>query len=205
MITINTLGYAILSALRRKPFSGYDLGTYLDSVWPANRSQIYPLLTKLEQKGLLVHACVEQTGRPNKKIFQITDKGTEILEKWIAKSPADPINRDEFLIKVYSIGLLDEESSIKIVRERMAKLEESIATLSEHIAEIEQTKELDTTSRNFGRYVLFNRKFRLDKEEKEWCQWVLDTIKNKCIFLPILYLSLVGRFSTFFGRLIGIG
>ncbi|MGN7397903.1 PadR family transcriptional regulator [Peribacillus frigoritolerans] len=195
MNTINTLGYAILSALGRKPCSGYELVHYLEVVRPVQHSQIYPMLTKMEQKELLVHEHVEQTGKPNKKIFSITEKGKGILEKWLAESPSDPINRDEFLIKVYSIWMVEEENSMKLVQGRISNLEKTMTNLSKNIAEIEQNKELDTMSKNFGRYILFNRKFRLAKEEKTWCQWVLGLIKNKNLNIPLLYVGM-GKFSN---------
>lgn len=166
---------------------------YLDSIWPAKHSQIYPLLTKLEDKGLLVHEFVEQMGRPNKKIFSITEKGKQALEKWSAKTPSDPVNRDEFLIKVYSFWLTEEEKSIKLVYDRIAKLEESVTSLSDKIQEMEQTQELDTTSKNFGRYLLFHRKFRLAQEEKAWCQWVLNLLKNKKVNIPLLSITFAGK------------
>ncbi|GHI00030.1 PadR family transcriptional regulator [Neobacillus kokaensis] len=192
---MNTLGYAILSALGRKSYSGYELGKYLENVWPAKHSQIYPMLTKMEEKGFLVHEIVEQVGRPNKKIYSITEKGTEALKKWIAKSPSEQIHRDEFLIKVYSSWLLGEENSAKLVHDRIAKLDESIASLSDKITEMEQMEELETTSKDFGRYLLFSRKFRLAKEEKDWCQWVLGLLKNKKVNFTVFCLAFTGRFN----------
>ena len=66
---------------------------------------------------------------------------------------------------------------MKLIRDRISSLEETMASLSEKIEEIEQNQELDTMSKNFGRYILYNRKFRLAKEEKTWCQWVLDLME----------------------------
>lgn len=200
---INTLGYAILSALSRKPCSGYELTSYLEVMWPAKHSQIYPLLTKMEQKEYLVHERVEQTGKPDKKIFSITEKGTKALEKWISQTPADAVNRDEFLIKVYSIWMSEEENSIKLIRDRISSLEETIENLTIKIEEIEQKKELDTMEKNFGKYILFNRKFRLAKEEKIWCQWVLDLIKNNNINIPILCVGL-GKFGSIIENIIWV-
>jgi PadR family transcriptional regulator AphA len=192
---MNNLGYAILSALTRKPCSGYELTQYLDIIWPAKHSQIYPMLTKMEHKGFLEHERVEQTGKPNKKIYSITEKGKEALEKWIANSSPDTSNRDDFLIKVYSIGLLEEETSKQLIRDRISILEETLDDVSKKIAEIEHKKERDTMSKNFGRYVLFNRKYNLVKEEKTWCQWVLDLIKNKNLNIPVFCVS-VENFSS---------
>ena len=202
---MNTLGYAILSALSIKPCSGYDLAAYLEAVWPAQHSQIYPMLTKMEQKELLVYEHVEQTGKPNKKIFSITDKGKELLKQWTAISPADPINRDEFLIKIYSIWLSNEKNAMKLVQDRISSLEEKMVTLSKNIEKVEQKKELDSMSRNFGRYVLYNRKYRLAKEEKAWCQWVIDLIKKTKLNIPILCCFGAGKFNIIMEKLLIIG
>ncbi|OMI10545.1 hypothetical protein BVL54_15285 [Bacillus paralicheniformis] len=67
MNDINTLGYAILSVLGRRPCSGYELVQYLEVVWPAKHSQIYPLLNKMEQEKFLEYEHVEQIGKPDKK------------------------------------------------------------------------------------------------------------------------------------------
>ncbi|TWJ45723.1 hypothetical protein CHCC5027_2464 [Bacillus paralicheniformis] len=161
-------------------------------MWPAKHSQIYPLLNKMEQEEFLEYEHVEQIGKPDKKIYSITEKGKEALEDWIAVSPSDPINRDEFLIKVYSIWLLKEEDSVKLIQDRIKNLEKTIDTQLNKMAELEN-KESDSMSKNFGRYILIDRKFRLAKEEKKWCQKVLNLIKDKKFNFPFLcYVSVEG-------------
>ena len=180
---MNNLGYAILGVLGRKPCSGYELARYLKVVWPAKHSQIYPILTKLEQQGLLVYEHVVQSGKPDKKIFYITEKGKRVLEKWIVQTPSVSTNRDEFLIKMDSIWLSQNEDSTKLIQDRISILEETMNRLFKKIEKIEQNKELNPMSKNFGRYILFNRKLRLAEEEKTWCQWVLDLITNKHLII----------------------
>ncbi|MFJ7974220.1 PadR family transcriptional regulator [Peribacillus sp. NPDC096379] len=189
---MNTLGYAILSALGRKPCSGYELAQYLDAVWPAKHSQIYPRLTKMEQNGLLIFEEVIQTGKPDKKIFSITDKGRETLEKWVIESPSDPIMRDEFLIKVNSIWLSDEENAKKLIQDRISDLEQKVAFRTDTITELEQKHRGDTMSKHFGRYLLFNRRNMMDKEEISWCQWVLNLIEKSNFNMSKLTLWMLG-------------
>ncbi len=189
---MNTLGYAILSALGRKPCSGYELAQYLDAVWPAKHSQIYPRLTKMEQNGLLIFEEVIQTGKPDKKIFSITDKGRETLEKWVTESPSDPIMRDEFLIKVNSIWLSDEENAKKLIQDRISDLEQKVAFRTDTITELEQKHRGDTMSKHFGRYLLFNRRNMMDKEEISWCQWVLNLIEKSNFNMSKLTLWMLG-------------
>lgn len=97
--------------------------------------------------------------------------------------------------------MAEEENSMKLVHDRISNLEETSTDLSKKIAEIEQNKELDTMSKDFGRYILFNRKFRLAKEEKAWYQWVLDLIKNKNLNIPMLCVG-VGNFSNLIEKVV---
>jgi PadR family transcriptional regulator, regulatory protein AphA len=192
---MNTLGYAILSALGRQPCSGYQLAKYLEVLWPAKHSQIYPLLTKMEQNGLLVFKYVEQIGRPGKKVFSITEKGKETLDEWVVESPTDPIIRDEFLIKMYSVWLTDENSAKKLVQDRISILERKVKSREKKIAKMEKEQEskgLENISKEFGRYILFNRRNLLDKEEISWCNWVLNLVKKQTsenVFSPSFHLS----------------
>ncbi|MFB7637697.1 PadR family transcriptional regulator [Peribacillus butanolivorans] len=194
---MNNLGYAILSSLGRKPCSGYQLVGHLEVIWPAKHSQVYPLLTKMEKNGLLEFDYIEQSGKPDKKVYSITEKGRKNLEKWVTESPSDFIIRDEFLVKIYSIWLSDEENAKKLIQDRISKLEKTVALRDENIARIEQTHEkngLEMTSKNFGRYILFNRRSMLDKEEISWCKWVLNLIE-KASLNNLLLGIIVGKLN----------
>ncbi|MGE7766237.1 PadR family transcriptional regulator [Peribacillus sp. NPDC096540] len=194
---MNTLGYAILSSLGRNPCSGYELVRYLEVLWPAKHSQIYPLLTKMEKNGLLEFEHIEQTGKPDKKIYSITEKGKETLEKWVTESPSDPIIRDEFLIKMYSIWLSNEENAKKLIQDRISKLEQTVALRDENIARIKQThgkNGLEMKSKHFGGYILFNRRSMLDEAEISWCKWVLSLIE-KASLNNLLLGIMVGKLN----------
>ncbi|MBD7968314.1 PadR family transcriptional regulator [Paenibacillus gallinarum] len=184
---MNTLGYAILSVLSKRPSSGYELASCLDMLWPAKHSQIYPLLTKMEQKGLLSYEHIEQIGKPNKKIYSITEKGRITLESWIKEPASNQIVRDDFLIKVYAIWLKDEESAKKLIEDRLVKLNQQVSL---QVTEIEKANEeqISTTSKQFGKYILLCRSHFLNKEEISWCHWVLNLFKSSHISKLILGL-----------------
>lgn len=189
--SMNTLGYAILSALGRKPCSGYELVQYLDALWPAKHSQIYPRLTRMEENGHLVYEQIEQIGKPNKKIYSITEKGRETLESWITETPSSSIVRDEFLIKINSVWLSDEESAKKLIHERIVNLERNISLRATVIDEIEPKQEV-TMTKDFGRFLLLNRRNMLEKEEISWCRWVLQLLEKINSNVNQLLIVLVG-------------
>ncbi|GIP28247.1 transcriptional regulator [Paenibacillus sp. J23TS9] len=192
---MNTLGYAILSVLGRKPCSGYQLASYLELLWPAKHSQIYPLLGKMEQNGLLVFEHVEQTGKPDKKIYSITEKGREALGAWVTTGkPSDPIIRDEFLIKMYSMWTTDEENAKKLIQDRISKLKLKVTLREKKIAKAED-EQVETVPEHFGRYVLLYRNNLLDKEEISWCHWVLKLIENSNAIKLLLGIISAGAFN----------
>ncbi|WP_027417346.1 PadR family transcriptional regulator [Aneurinibacillus terranovensis] len=178
---MNALGYALLGMLVRKPCSGYELTQLLEVFWQAKHSQIYPLLTKLEQEQFLSYEQVQQTGKPDKKIYSITEKGQALLQDWIAQAPAAPVIRDEFLVKVYAIWLTDVHTAKKLFEERISVYEEKVLFRETEIKKMKQEhgKDIeDITSRHFGRYILFQRKLNQEKDEIAWCRWVMSLLEK---------------------------
>ena len=71
---MNTLSYGLLGLLARRESSGYDLMLRIQPFWQAKHSQIYPLLSSMEEKQLLSSHWVQQSDKPDKKIYAITEK-----------------------------------------------------------------------------------------------------------------------------------
>ena len=82
-----SLRHAILGIVNHEPLHAYALKRVLDegvsSFWPVNLAAIYPSLRKLEEEGLVAHRLEKSTeGRPDRKVFEITDAGREELARW---------------------------------------------------------------------------------------------------------------------------
>src|ERR1700728_1154087 len=81
----------ILLGLLRKPASGYDLKTVFDerihSFWPAELSQVYPALQRLEQKGLLRSREAPAKRGPRRRVYQTTAAGHRVLRQWLEPNP----------------------------------------------------------------------------------------------------------------------
>lgn len=122
------LAEAILAALVERPCSGYDLAKRFDGsvgfFWKATHQQIYRELTKLEDQGWLSAEIVPQAGRPNKKLYQVTEAGQEHLKNWIAQpSEATPI-KDELLVKLFAGYVVPSQTIIaELERHRLQHLE----------------------------------------------------------------------------------
>jgi PadR family transcriptional regulator AphA len=181
-----TLGYAILGLLSREDLSGYDLTQRMAGrvgyFWSARHSQIYPELASLEEGGYVRHSVVEQTERPDKKVYKITAEGLDALKEWVIQPPVPKPIRDEFTLKAYSVWLADKEEAARLFREEGLRHEEQLAHYEELRAWMQGAWREDLTSTDspeFATYATLRRGIGYEKEYAEWCRWMADSIERR--------------------------
>ena len=81
------LTYILLGFLSRAPLSGYDLEVLLRTsvmhFWSAKLSQIYRTLKSMEDRGLVTSEMQSESGRPDRRIYTITESGRQAYQAWI--------------------------------------------------------------------------------------------------------------------------
>jgi len=70
----------------------------LNSFWHAQSSQIYRELNRLEDKGFVTSRHIAQQGKPNKRVYTITDAGHEEFMSWTTTPIAINKNRQSTLL-----------------------------------------------------------------------------------------------------------
>lgn len=82
-----SLPFGLLGLLSYQENTGYDLAKMfedsLNNFWHAQSSQIYRELNRMEEKGWVTSQSVIQNGRPNKRVYSITDEGRSAFNEWI--------------------------------------------------------------------------------------------------------------------------
>jgi DNA-binding PadR family transcriptional regulator len=85
---------ALLALLSQRPRHGYELRDLFEAAlggyWELNSGQIYSSLDRLARDGLVVEEGVEKGGGPEKRLWALTDQGSEELATWFAS----PVQRD---------------------------------------------------------------------------------------------------------------
>lgn len=75
----------VLAALREGPLHGYGIVRALrgqsEGVLKLGEGQLYPVLHRLEEEGLVVGDWEIQDGKPPKKRYSLTETGTAALEE----------------------------------------------------------------------------------------------------------------------------
>lgn len=100
------LKYALLGFLSYKPMTGYDLENFITistgHFWHARLSQIYMTLKKLEQDGLVTSHVEPQEGRPDRRVYTITEAGHADLSVWLAEPLVERVpGKDPLLLKLF--------------------------------------------------------------------------------------------------------
>ena len=95
----------MLGLVAEAPRSGYDLAQIAARstgfLWAPSRSQIYKVLPRLVQRGLARSEAVEQNGRPDKAVYELTATGREVLRTWIETVEEEPSGgAPVFLLKI---------------------------------------------------------------------------------------------------------
>lgn len=105
MARANKSKHAILAMLSLGPRSGYDIERDLrrsvSHFWNESYGQIYPTLKALAAEGLATVHEEPQEGRPDRKIYTITGRGKESLQRWFEAPPEPPPVRNEMLLKLF--------------------------------------------------------------------------------------------------------
>ncbi|MFI1466500.1 PadR family transcriptional regulator [Streptomyces wuyuanensis] len=128
----------LLALLSRGPAHGYelkqDLEQLLGAAYPQpNVGQIYVTLGRLEKSGLIEGEEVAQSSRPNKKIYRLTDAGTEALRAWFEDTADEPRVRDDFFMKLAlapRTGLADQIALINKQRREYLNTMRNLSKLS---------------------------------------------------------------------------
>lgn len=117
---IVVLKHGILGLLSYTDMSGYEIReVFRDSLnffWPVQTSQIYRELNVLEKNNWIVKQTVEQSGKPDKNICSITQKGREELLRWLSDVNVDLDMRSSVLMKTFFMGELEVSKSVKFFK-----------------------------------------------------------------------------------------
>lgn len=172
---MNKLSYGLLSFLSTEPQTGYDLMRRLNQFWHTNHSAVYPLLSELEEKGYVKYMLIEQSGKPDKKLYTITAQGIEVLKEWI-KSPTDAsVVKDEMVLKLLCIQVLDKEIIETLLTEMENRYTQELVCYTKSLENLKNVADGNIkffNSPKMGAYLLIQKKLGEIKLSIKWCRWI---------------------------------
>lgn len=115
-------GYEMQKAFKEGPF-----GHFLE----ASYGSIYPALTRLTDEGLVTYAELAQEGRPDKKVYSITEAGRQALIEAISGNPLDDKYRSEFLFMISFADLMAPEHVSRLIDWKIEQMKANKARLDD--------------------------------------------------------------------------
>jgi len=142
--------HVILGLLSWRPFSGYDLAKHLEVEGrflknKVHLSQVYRLLARMVDSGWVQYDVVINDGRPDSKIYRLTDLGVATLTDWV-RSPYEPSTRfqdPEFMVRFNFGGPLDRDALISLVRVELETRRNQVARFRTRDRTIKDLRPID--------------------------------------------------------------
>lgn len=119
-----SLKHAILVLLETEAGSGYDLlkgfKQRLGFFWNASHQQIYQQLKKMHEEKLIELTMEQQSGKPDRKVYHLTETGREELANWV-EEPVKPNKvNDALLVKLYAGHMTDTDTLLSELQRHRA-------------------------------------------------------------------------------------
>jgi len=166
----------ILGLLSEQPLSGYDIKKLIEIrfrfFWNESYGQIYPVLKKLTQQGLIVTAD-EPSSRRNTQRYAITETGRETMRQWLLTNPEKESVRIELLLKLYFSSPQDPSLMIDYISTFMASHQRDLMILNLFKTELEKIDDPYLNHQNIISVIDFGL-----KTNQAYLDWCKETIKR---------------------------
>jgi DNA-binding PadR family transcriptional regulator len=169
------LEHAILVSLRERAASGSELTRRFDKsfgyFWSATHQQIYRTLARMEADGWIASVVVPQQGKPDTKVYDVADRGAEVLAAWLVEpTPATPL-RSDLGVKLRGASYAhDREAVLDVVRAKLAdhhtRLDLYRQMCKQQFPEPEHLRDAD-----LDRYLVLRGGIRF---EEGWIGWLTE-------------------------------
>ncbi|EDX87586.1 transcriptional regulator, PadR family protein [Synechococcus sp. PCC 7335] len=177
------LSHTILALLSKQPDSGYDISKHFDEelscYWKATQQQVYRELTKLTKNGWVDFEAVPQAGKPDKKIYHITEDGWQELTRWYAE-PTEPTPiREDLLVKVLIGHKMPRQLLIDEVKHRQQVHSDQLDRYRKIEADYLAKDEIEDSDLEAQfKYLTLKRGIAYETSWLTWCDQVMAMVDN---------------------------
>lgn len=173
-----SLPHVILTVLSKRDATGYDItkefSHNIGYFWKASHQQVYRELNKLAENGSVTCRLEPQEGKPDRKIYSITESGSKVLHEWFVLPAKHLAVRDEYAAKLLTCSVFDAAPMVQHVKELIDESERMIAQYNEienkHFANYRQMDREKQLIRLTLRRNIHNR--------KAWLAWAREVLEE---------------------------
>ena len=123
-----------LGLLMEKEYTGYEIQKLLKDEWlnlffEASYGSIYPALNRLTEDEYVSCTAQTQDGRPDKKIYSITEKGRELFLESLLEPVTEDKYRSDFMARIFFSNNLPPMLIKRLLEERIRYHEAQLTQL----------------------------------------------------------------------------
>ena len=135
-IKLSSTSYAVLGLLSfGQELSGYEIRKWAEGLrfiyWSPAQSQIYSELRKLSKLGHVNALEVKQEGKPDKRMYCITEEGHRELERWFNREPLEPtVVKHSLLLRLFFGHMADEKRLEQLLEYFISETQNQLAEIA---------------------------------------------------------------------------
>jgi len=177
------LDHAILGLLHWKPLTGYELKKTFDGsirhFWTADQSHIYRVLGRLAKQGHVTFESIPQEGKPNRKVYTITEAGRAEFHRWLsAGEPRTSATRNPLLVELFFSGSLSDAQVLDKLRSEIEKSRRELATYESIAGQLLEAAATSATRGSFFSYLTVDYGIQMVRARLDWLQTVCKRIED---------------------------
>ncbi len=196
-----SLELAILGFLSEHPRSGYDLKTrcfddQLRPFWTADQAQIYRTLERMREGRLVAFTRRRQSGKPDRKVYEITRSGLDALATQLALTPHLSAARDAFLLQLHFSAKLEDSAIESLVAERRSMHQARLDELRSRSLELSRDHAVNEREHALRQAALAGS-IAAERAAIDWLDDLLESVSDG--LLPAVSPTAPGVQSALFG------
>ncbi len=169
--------YAVLGMLSFSDKSAYEISKAISNstafFWSESDGQIYPILKRLCDEGLVSFIETAQQGARVKKIYQLTSDGFDDLVDWLHSQPTTFNIRNEFLLQLFFGHNLSPEENLEKIEAFQSQLKQQLKVYDSIEKRIKENSKYPT-------YLLMSLSYGQHNMQAEiaWCEQTMKELKK---------------------------
>lgn len=173
-----TTSYAVLGILSfGQELSGYDIRQWTQNMrffyWNPAQSQVYSELRRLAERDFVKAREVAQSGKPDKRLYRITEAGTAEFRRWMASDDLGTtiVMKHPVLLKLFFGHMASPESLVRHLTLFIDDVKQQLGQL----AIVQEYAEIDDTMTSYQSLVADWGMHHL-RAELEFAQQLLERV-----------------------------
>ncbi|MEP9391690.1 PadR family transcriptional regulator [Gordonia sp. VNK1] len=176
------LEHAIMVSLAERPGTGYEISRQFDRsighFWSATHQQIYRTLRKLHVDGLVSYEPIAQDGRPDKKVYSLSDRGRDALHAWVTTPTPIQQLRDDLGLKIRAAHR-DDLPELIAELQRHRELHVARLHLYQGFEKDDYPAPDSLSGRRLHQYLVLRGGVRIEEAFIDWCDEVVSALQRE--------------------------